>query len=151
MKSVLLLALIVFPFNTKDAFNKLSGLIGLWKMETFRGTIYEEWKAAGKSKLAGTSYKLKGTDTIALENMELQLIDEAAYFIPTVSGQNNNLPVRFKMIGFANSTFTFENKEHDFPQRVIYRLINNDSIFARIEGSVGGKNKFSNFNYSRVK
>jgi hypothetical protein len=49
------------------------------------------------------------------------------------------------------ATFTFENKEHDFPQRIIYRIINPDSVVARIEGVKNGKPGSFDYYYKRIK
>ncbi len=49
-----------------------------------------------------------------------------------------------------NSTYTFETKEDDFPQRVIYILPENNTLHAWIEGDVNGQVKKSIYNYIRV-
>ena len=33
---------------------------------------------------------------------------------------------------------TFENLQHDFPQRIIYRAVGSDRLVARVEGLRGG-------------
>lgn len=38
-----------------------------------------------------------------------------------------------------------EHLEHDFPQRVIYRKVGRNAMFARIEGTVNGKAKRTDF------
>jgi len=40
---------------------------------------------------------------------------------------------------------TFENPTHDFPQRVNYRLENDGSLLASIEGLINGKKKTVQF------
>jgi hypothetical protein len=149
---VLLLCLFLFSWPTpQEAFTKLRALAGRWKMETRGGKLFEEWKVLEEGKLNGRSYKLVGSDTIALEKVLLQLDGTTISYIPTVGGQNNNQPVTFNMSASSDNSFTFENKQHDFPQRVIYRFVNNDSLVARTEGTVNGKLKSSDFYYSRVK
>jgi hypothetical protein len=68
-----------------------------------------------------------------------------------VSNQNNQQPVYFKLISKEDGRYIFENKEHDFPQRVIYHLVSNDAVHARIEGVRNGQERGSDFKYSRVK
>jgi hypothetical protein len=43
-----------------------------------------------------------------------------------------------------------KTKEHDFPQRVIYMLPENNTLHAWIEGDVNGQVKKSIYNYIRV-
>jgi spore coat polysaccharide biosynthesis protein SpsF (cytidylyltransferase family) len=44
---------------------------------------------------------------------------------------------------------TFENATHDFPQRIIYRKMNEDSMVVRIEGERQGKQRSIEFQFVR--
>jgi hypothetical protein len=48
------------------------------------------------------------------------------------------------------SVFTFENPLHDFPRRIVYELVNNDSLHAWIDGGPEGTGKRNDFYYKRV-
>lgn len=137
--------------QNRKLFKELRLLAGTWRMETPRGPLFEEWKVVNKKAMNGKSYKLNGRDTLLLENIKLIKNTSGFYYIPTVSDQNNKQPVPFKMINNQNSSFTFENKQHDFPQRIIYKIVNRDSVVARIEGTKGGKESYSDFFYKRLK
>jgi hypothetical protein len=139
------------PVYSGNEFKPLHGLTGLWKMDSKRGVIYEEWQATGDNQLKGRSYKINGNDTVVLENVIISLQDDAIYYTPVVQDQNNQQPVLFKLISYNNNRYVFENKEHDYPQRVIYELVSAKVLHARIEGSKNGKESGSDFNYSRVK
>ena len=67
-----------------------------------------------------------------------------------VPDQNNAQPVTFRLIPSEKGVFTFENKAHDFPQRITYSNPVKDSIHAWIEGMVDGKPKRVDFLYKRV-
>jgi hypothetical protein len=151
MKLLLLAIIATLAYGRIGAFEELASITGLWKMETSKGTLFEEWKAGKEGTLVSRSFRVAGGDTTFLENVTVQKSGNGLYFIPTVVGENNNQPVTFKMIPSADHTFTFENKQHDYPQRVIYHFVNNDSITARIEGTVNGNFKSSDFYYARVK
>jgi hypothetical protein len=116
------------------------------------GGAYEEWSEPKGDSMIGRAYKLSGpSDTIVSEQIVLKKVGESIWYIPTVAGQNSGKPVAFKMIAYSDSSFTFENKEHDFPQRVIYRFVNNDSIVATIEGLDSTVRRFFDFYYTRMK
>ncbi|HYJ37362.1 MAG TPA: DUF6265 family protein [Chitinophagaceae bacterium] len=152
MKSIAILIvglLSVFACQ-QDVFNELQQLSGTWKMETKRGAIYESWSKTGKDEMLGKSFKLNGNDTITLENVRLSKSSDGLFYIPIVPNQNEGKAVSFKMINSSNSTFVFENKAHDFPQRIIYHLISKDSVHAWIEGTKNGKEGRSDFYYKRV-
>jgi hypothetical protein len=52
-------------------------------------------------------------------------------------------------IGVTDSTAVFENPEHDFPQRIGYRLVRPDFLSAWIEGTRGGHARRVDFAYRR--
>jgi len=139
------------PVFTANEFKPLHGLTGLWKMDGKRGAIYEEWQVSGDNQLTGRSYKLNNNDTMVLENVVISLQGKAIFYTPVVRDQNNRQPVPFKLISYNNNKYIFENKEHDYPQRVIYELVSANDLHARIEGSKNGKEMGSDFNYNRIK
>jgi hypothetical protein len=139
------------PVYSAKEFKPLHGLTGLWKMNGKRGALYEEWQTGGDNQLKGRSYKIKNNDTVVLENVIISLQDGAIFYTPVVRDQNNQQPVPFKLISYNNNRYVFENKEHDYPQRVIYELVSANELRARIEGSESGKELASDFNYARVK
>lgn len=139
------------PVYTTNEFKPLHGLTGLWKMDGKRGAIYEEWQVSGDNQLTGRSYKINNNDTMVLENVVISLQNNAIFYTPVVRDQNNQQPVPFKLISYNNNKYVFENKEHDYPQRVIYQLVSTNDLRARIEGTKNGKESGSDFNYMRVK
>ena len=136
---------------TATAFKPLYGLAGLWKMDSPRGVLYEEWQVKDNNQLSGRSYKIKNNDTLVLENVVISLQGDAIFYTPVVHNQNNEQPVPFKLISCGNNRYIFENKEHDYPQRVIYELVSPTDLRARIEGNKNGKEMGSDFIYTRVK
>jgi hypothetical protein len=136
---------------TENDFKALQGLEGLWKMETGRGTIYEEWQTKTNNKMTGRSYRINNTDTIVMERIELYREGNDIVYSPVVSNQNNQQAVPFKLISITDGRYIFENKAHDFPQRVIYKIESKDAVHARIEGIRNGQERGSDFRYSRVK
>ena len=119
-------------------------------MESGRGPIYEEWKKVSDTKLSGRSYRINNNDTAVFEQLEIYLENGNIIYSPIVRGQNNGQAVSFRLITDNEKRFVFENKEHDFPQRIIYHLVSNDAVHARIEGTRNGQERGSDFKYSRV-
>ncbi|HEY0305271.1 MAG TPA: DUF6265 family protein, partial [Longimicrobiales bacterium] len=65
------------------------------------------------------------------------------------SGQK---PAEFTSTDITEGQITFTNPQHDFPQRIIYRLgRQHDSLFARIEGTMNGRERGVDFRYARVR
>jgi len=129
-------------------FKKLYTLEGTWKMNTRRGAVCEEWKKMNKNYLQNKGYMIQGKDTIISERIALTNTKEGVFYTSTVEEQNNKQPVAFKMTGSENNMFVFENPQHDFPKRIVYKLVTADSLHAYIDdGTETGKRQ--NFYYKK--
>jgi hypothetical protein len=146
----LILALILLTFP-QDHFTDLSSLQGVWRMKTDKGDIYESWRSISDLELAGKSYQLNGDDTIVFERIRLVKKGSAIAYIPVVMDQNEGQPVEFRLISAEQKKYIFENKAHDFPQRIIYSLVTPDSVVARIEGIRDSKPDGADYYFSRVR
>ena len=56
-----------------------------------------------------------------------------------------------KLTGGDGKKFTFENPQHDFPQKITYEKIDDDTVRASIAGPKGGKEVGEAWEYKRVK
>ncbi|MGB4774266.1 MAG: DUF6265 family protein [Daejeonella sp.] len=130
---------------------QLEWLIGNWKNSTVNGQLYEIWTKRNDTLYSGHSFMITKGDTAFSERITLQLKEGNLFYIPIVSDQNKGKAVSFKLISDTKGEFVFENKEHDFPQRIIYKNPVPDSLFARIEGNVDGKFKKDEFPMTRYK
>lgn len=128
--------------------NNFDWLIGNWKTTKNKITIIESWKKENDSLYVGFSGYIKNKDTIPEETIELKKIGSDWNFIPTTANQNNGKPVSFRVILIQDKEFICENLQHDFPQRISYRLFGKN-LFASIEGNINGVFKKSNFDYTK--
>ena len=69
------------------------------------------------------------------------------HYVAKTSGQEG---ASFKLVSLEGTKAIFENSKHDFPQRIIYRL-SGDSLIARVEGTMNGKQRGSDFPYIKIK
>lgn len=144
--TIILSAFIISDKN--KTFKKLYALEGTWRMNTKRGAVYEEWKKINKNYLQCKGYMIRGKDTIISERIALTNSKAGIFYTSTVEDQNNKESVAFKMASTENNIFVFENSLHDFPKRIVYKLITADSLNAFIDdGTETGKKQ--NFYYKR--
>jgi len=129
MNKILCLLFLLFALNSNAQFNyedfkTLHRLAGIgWQMEMKKGSLIEKWTKVNDSLLTSKSYRINGTDTTTLETVELKFSNGKITYTPTVSDQNEGKPVTFALISVNNSlNYTFENKQHDYPQQIIYQL-----------------------------
>jgi hypothetical protein len=52
---------------------------------------------------------------------------------------------------YSKDKVVFENKTHDFPQKITYQFTSDDVMLATIEGTMNGKTEKIDFKYSRIK
>jgi len=154
----LLLLVTIFIFQCKS--NELlqeknvsvfKWLNGSWTMTEKDGIVTEQWKHVNDSLMEGNSDFVKGDSVIPFETIKIYKKDTSFYYEAKAAGQNNELPVGFRITTISDSAFAAENPEHDFPKRITYRLITKDSIHAFIDGGLSMPEKKSDFYYSRVK
>ena len=136
--------------NNQNNFHPLFSLVGTWSMETKKGLLYESWQKINDSTLKGSSFKINGEDTIYLEQVQLAKRLDKIIYVPVVPDENKQQPVIFTLVHLENDTYTFENPEHDFPQRIIYVLPVNNSLHAWIEGNTSSGFKKTDYQYKRA-
>lgn len=113
---------------------KASWLIGEWGNTSKEGILTETWTKENDSTFLGKTYFITGKDTAFTESIQLMQKEDQLLYIPTVSDQNEGKPVSFILTTSSENQLVFENKEHDFPQKITYNKITNDSIVAEIYG-----------------
>lgn len=123
---------------TKGKIKMAEWLIGNWENKTDQGTLSENWEKTNDSVFHGQSYFIKKKDTLHSELVELSQKGEELIYSPVVKGQNNDLPVAFKLTSATANQLVFENLAHDFPQRISYKRITADSLLAEISGKQQG-------------
>jgi hypothetical protein len=123
-----------------DKLEKMNWLIGNWKNEMAEGVLTETWNKENDSTFSGTTYFIiNKKDTIHSEVIILTQINDELVYRPTVKGQNNDEPVDFKLSSESENSFSFENPKHDYPQKIVYKKVNETSLVATISGMQQGK------------
>lgn len=131
----LLLAGVSIPAQPA-AEKSLSFLAGTWKIEGRNS--FEVWEKSANSILKGKAYKLLDGKEVISETFEIKSIDRKIFYLATVPDQNNGATVRFALTAYKNNEFVFENPEHDFPKKMVYKKISRNELFVQVAGA-GGK------------
>jgi len=125
-------------------------LVGTWFSESGGRRNYETWNKYNDSTYVGRSYSIQHGDTISSESIMLVQEGEEINYVPTVQGQNNNMPVKFKLVSSDSNKLIFENPAHDFPQEITYWSVPPDSLIAEISGAINGEHQAQKFPMRRV-
>ena len=141
--------------NGKASIESFGFMKGCWVIERpeRKVRIEEQWMAPAGGTMIGMSRTVRDGKTTGWEFMRIEANDSGVIFISRP--KENKEETVFKLSGSAASDrafgAVFENPEHDFPQRVIYRSGTPDTLSARIEGTMNGKASGIDFPYKRVK
>ncbi|KIC00131.1 MULTISPECIES: DUF6265 family protein [unclassified Flavobacterium] len=123
----------------KDKIKTADWLIGKWENVSPQGTLTETWSKVNDSTFQGSSYFIKGKDTIHFESIKLQQKGEDLTYNATVKGQNNDQAVAFELTTSTEKGLVFENPKHDYPQKISYTKDANNTLTAEISGKLQGK------------
>lgn len=125
--------------------------IGNWENVTKESVSREIWSQKNDSTLFAESFTMVEKDTVFYEKVDLIERNDSLIYIVSVRDQNKEKPVAFYMTKSTDSQIVFENPKHDFPNKIEYNKIGNDSIFAKIYGTENGKEMAIDFPMKRTK
>jgi hypothetical protein len=121
---------------------------GCWQWVNADAGSVEQWSAPAGGLMLGMSKTIKSGKLRAFEFMRISEVEPGKLgFTAQPSGA---APTTFLLLRSRERDITFENLGHDFPQRIIYRGASDTLLHARIEGTVNGKAKSSDFPMRRV-
>ena len=149
ISTILLVAIMAFSIQLilkaqgeKPTLNDLSWLSGCWDNGDSLRRYEEQWMKPAGTSILGVSRTVAKGRTVAYEFLRIQKQESGdIYYVAHPSGQAQD---SFKLAKYDKGVLFFENPQHDFPQRIIYRL-NGNSLIARIEGTSKGKQRSSDF------
>lgn len=111
---------------------KLAWLAGCWASDDAEPGSGERWLLVGEV-LVGVSRTIRQGKAAEVEHMEIgYLADRKLAFVAHPSGQR---AVTFVLRRIRDGEVVFENREHDYPQRIVYALDGDSKLRARIEGT----------------
>jgi hypothetical protein len=130
--------------------NDFNWLIGSWEMKSEGFELSESWTQKSDVLLIGKGIGLAGKDTVFQEEMQLSFRDNGIFYVVKAHGQNKDEFVSFKLVNQGLNTFVFENMNHDFPNVIVYRKLDENHLNAWIEGRMKGIIKTENFEFKKI-
>jgi len=124
----------------------LTWMEGLWIQAGERETVRETWLPAAGAQMVGVSQTDRPGARAFHEFMRIEANDGVVAFTALLEGQP---PTAFPLLSARDGEVVFQNLEHDFPQRVIYRRCGAD-LCGRIEGTINGRSRTEDWRYTRV-
>lgn len=118
----------------QHSMSDLSALVGCWKGGTGAVDMREQWSDSDGGAMLGTTRYLREGVLVDWEFARILQSDSAIVLWPYPKGEQS--PRGFSLVE-TGSDLVFENLEHDFPVRIIYRVVDSDHLAPRIEGPDG--------------
>jgi hypothetical protein len=128
---------------------QLSWISGCWRQSGGGGSrvIDEQWMSPLGRTMLGMSRTVRGDSLLEFEHLQILERSGRLVYHAEPSGQP---PADFIASTMSDTLVVFENPEHDFPQRIIYRRRGADTLVARIEGTRNVQTRGIDFPYARV-
>jgi hypothetical protein len=121
-------------------------LAGTWRSESETMLVEERWSTPHAGLMLGTSRTYIGGKKAFFEFLRIETRDDGVYYVAQPRG---GPPTAFKRTARTDRSLTFENREHDYPQRIRYRLERDGSLVATIDGPVEGEPREESWHYRR--
>jgi hypothetical protein len=97
--------------------------------------------------MLGMSRTVRGDTLVEYEVLRLEERQDSLFYVANPVRQSQAM---FLATSSTDSTAVFENPHHDFPKKISYFLVGQDSLVARVEGELSGKHRALEFRYLRV-
>jgi hypothetical protein len=138
----------VASVDSPAGLNRLSWIAGLWQGENAGIEVEEIWLEAKGGLMLGMNRTFEKEKKPFFEYLRIAEEDTGIYYHANPAGRP---ATSFRLVDLQERKVVFENLEHDFPQRIIYRLEDQDSLVTRAEGMIKGQLKFQEWQLKKVK
>ncbi len=125
----------------------LDWLAGCWSYDGRAPGSGEVWMPPAGGTMFAMSRVVKQSRTIAHEFMQIRSDDSGSLVL--IASPSGQATASFRLIETGIQSVAFENPDHDFPQRILYRR-DNDKLAGRIEGVSDGEPLAIDFKMTRV-
>jgi len=112
-----------------------------------RVQIEEHWTQPAGGSMMGMSRTVSGEKTVEFEYLRIEQRADGIYYVAHPKARCPGTD--FKLTRVSPIEAVFENPEHDFPKRIIYRKSADDALTASIDAGEGTKTM--SFGYRRYR
>lgn len=131
-----------------DGLEALAFLAGAWSGGSGALHMEEVWTAPAGGTLLGLHRDVARGRAVSWEFMRIEEKDGAITYWASPRGA---VPTPFRLVESGANRAVFENKEHDFPQRILYWLDAESRLHARVEGPADAKEKAMEWTWTRTR
>lgn len=128
--------------------SRLSWLAGVWTGTQDGVEMEEVWLPPKGGALLGMHRDVRDGRMVSWEFFRIATTESGTFYF---TSPRSAPPTLFRLVEMDGRRAVFENKEHDFPQRILYWLDEAGALHARIEGPQGGKTVSEEWTWTKVR
>jgi len=153
LKTCALAILLMIGFTTSAStqtptLTDIAWISGSWQSAPGdKRQVEEHWTQAAGASMLGMSRAVAGDKTVDFEYLRIEQRADGIYYVAHPKARCPGTD--FKLTRASATEAVFENPQHDFPKRIIYRKGADDSLTATIDGGEG--TKAMTYAYRRMK
>ena len=127
MVATLLLASANAIAHSCHSLDDFDWLLGKWTTQKTQPLTFESWHKLSNNTFEGVGKTLNNSESLRLLEMSGEI-----FYLAKVS--HNALPIAFQLAECKDKSFTFENQQHDFPNKIEYLQISNKVMQIKVSG-----------------
>ena len=144
---MLALVLALTPASAADL-SGLAFMAGCWSQDGRDAGSTEQWTLPAGGTMLGMMRTVRDGRTVGFEFLRIEAGDDGdTWLTASPSGQET---ARFRLVSASVHEVAFENPQHDFPQRISYRLLAPGRLLGRISGTIDGEQRTVEFPMTRM-
>ena len=127
--------------------DRLAWLSGCWARDEGGTGSEEHWMQPSGGTMLGMNRFVRYGQTVAFEFM--RIYENEGKSLTLLASPSQQSSVSFELSTIGPSEVVFENPDHDFPHRIMYRLVKPGRLLGRIEGISRGEYRTIDFPMTR--
>lgn len=111
-----------------DSLQSVAWLLGDWRGGSGDNILLESWVEISPKTFEGLGETRSKAGNMLQSHEMLRLLDMDGEIFYLAKVGHNALPVAFKLSQCSDMNAVFDNPDHDFPQKLVYRLAGKDRL-----------------------
>lgn len=128
----------------------LAWLAGCWAETTPSRQTLECWTDPQGGLLLGIHRDVVRRDSAERASFEYLRIEDSGQGPVYQASPGGRGPTPFRLTESSENSAVFENPDHDFPRRIVYRLLDDGRLYVTAEGDMGGETRKLEWTWSRT-
>lgn len=117
--------------------DQLEWLLGAWETTGGRQIFRESWVRLSGATWEGVGHVLDAGSREVMSEESLRMVGMRGGLFYLAKVEHNDLPIAFAASECSSAHVAFENPDHDFPKRIVYRRVDSDRITVDVDDGQG--------------